>query len=129
MKISTTATLVLAFLASSIAADPDSSAPKPGNTVTVQLANDQSGAWGNADVPADGAKHSIESLYAKTNIAKDGTVSATSTQLVKFQQNTVCKISKKPGVDVTLNSRETWKSLKGGAVVKLQGGTVECKNS
>ncbi|KAF7591412.1 hypothetical protein BBP40_001573 [Aspergillus hancockii] len=128
MKILSTTTLALALLAPAISADP--AGGKAVDTVTVQLANDQSGANAGRTIPADGVKHSIVDLYGKTSVGDNGVVRATSAQLVKFQENTVCKISQKqPAVDVTLNSRQTWKSLQGGATVKLQDATLECRKT
>ncbi|KAF4218282.1 hypothetical protein CNMCM8980_005468 [Aspergillus fumigatiaffinis] len=88
MKISMNIALALAFLTSSISATASAEAP----LVTVQLANDHSGANANVAVRADGVKHTVESLWGKTALARNGVVYASSTQLTAFQQNTACRI-------------------------------------
>ena len=96
-------------------------------TATVQLSNDQTGAWANVDVPEDGSRHSVANLWRNTAVAKGGHVSATSAQFNKFQQNTVCAIwQQHPHVDVTLNAQRSWVSLAGGKVVDLQRATISC---
>ncbi|GIJ87012.1 hypothetical protein Asppvi_005911 [Aspergillus pseudoviridinutans] len=119
MKISSNIALVLAFLTSFISADTP--------VVTVQLANDQSGANADVTVEADGVEHTVESLWGNTAVARDGVVFASSTQLTAFQQNTVCRIFQ-PDVDVTLNAQHTWSWLDGGKVVNLQSASLVCKD-
>jgi hypothetical protein len=120
MKISTNVALALAFLTSSVSATAPS--------VTVQLANDQSGANANVNIRADGAKHRVESLWGHTSVARNGVVYASSTQLTAFQQDTVCKIFG-GGVDVTLTAIHTWSWLEGGKVVNLKDAYIVCKDT
>ncbi|KAH1853786.1 hypothetical protein KXX54_005634 [Aspergillus fumigatus] len=124
MKLSSNIALAVAFLTSSLSATASAEAP----LVTVQLANDQSGANANVAVRADGVKHTVESLWAKTAVARNGIVYASSTQLTAFQQNTACRISQ-PGIDVTLDARHTWSWLDGGRVVDLNGASLVCKDA
>ncbi|KAL3413077.1 hypothetical protein V8F44DRAFT_567771 [Aspergillus fumigatus] len=119
MKLSSNIALAVAFLTSSLSATASAEAP----LVTVQLANDQSGANANVAVRADGVKHTVESLWGKTAVARNGIVYASSTQLTAFQQNTACRISQ-PGIDVTLDARHTWSWLDGGRVVDLNGASL-----
>ncbi|KAG2005303.1 hypothetical protein GB937_008846 [Aspergillus fischeri] len=124
MKLSINIALALAFLTSSFSATASAETP----LVTVQLANDQSGANANVAVRADGVKHTIASLWGKTAVARNGVVYASSTQLTAFQQNTACRIFR-PGIDVTLNARHTWSWLDGGRVVNLDGASLVCKDA
>ncbi|RHZ61982.1 uncharacterized protein CDV56_101782 [Aspergillus thermomutatus] len=124
MKISTNIALVLAFLTTSISANPSAET----RVVTVQLANDQSGANADVTIPANGVKHTIESLWGKTAVAQKGVVYASSAQLTAFQQSTSCRIFG-PGVDVTLNAMHTWSWLSGGKVVDLQAASLVCKDT
>ena len=123
MKLSGLTPFVLAYLATAGLAEPEK---RNANEVTVQLANDQSGANANVDVPADGKKRSIDTLWAHTAVAKNGVVYATSAQLTKFQQDSVCEITGDDHLDVKLNARQTWVSLKGGAVVNLKNAFIVC---
>ncbi|KAJ5769920.1 uncharacterized protein N7511_001971 [Penicillium nucicola] len=122
MKVSGLAVFVLSYLSTAALADPNS-----GQTVTVQLSNDQSGANANAAVPADGQKHSVESIWGHTSVAKDGCIYVSSAQLVAFQQNTVCVLFGE-GDHAILTSRQTWVSLKGGKVVNLKDSWIVCDN-
>lgn len=99
----------------------------PPETVTVQLANDQSGANADVKVPTDGWHYPIQALWGHTAVAVQGVVSASSAQLTQFHQDTVCEIvQEQPSVDATLNSRQTWVSLANGKVVELKYGFISC---
>ncbi|KAF7117629.1 hypothetical protein CNMCM5793_006721 [Aspergillus hiratsukae] len=124
MKISTNIALALAFLTSSISTIASAETP----SVTVQLANDQSGTNANVNIRADGVQHSVESLWGHTSVARNGVVYASSAQLTAFQQDTVCRISG-PGVDVTLTAIHTWSWLQGGKVVNLHEAHIVCKDT
>lgn len=94
---------------------------------TVQLANEQSGANANVDIPTDGNPQSVASLWGKTSVSKDGVVYATSAQLVAFQQETSCVIFQRDRY-AELDASKTWVSLSGGEVVDLNGAFVVCEN-
>jgi hypothetical protein len=114
--------LILAYLATASLAEPER---KNTYEVTVQLANDQSGANANVNVPTDGKERHIEALWGKTAVARNGAVYASSAQLTKFQQDSVCEIYGYR-LDAKLNSRQTWVSLKGGSVVNLKDAYIKC---
>ncbi|KAJ5335295.1 hypothetical protein N7452_007698 [Penicillium brevicompactum] len=122
MKFDLLTSFFLACLTTAALAEPSSYHV---DEVTVQLANDQSGANANVDVPADGKKRSIDSLWGHTAVARKGVVYASSAQLTKFQEDTHCKIFGEH-LDAKLNSRQTWVSLKGGAVVALKDAYIVC---
>lgn len=122
MKTDVIIPLLCALLTTSVSANPVKS-------VTIQLANDQSGANANVKIPADGKERSVEALWGHTSVAQHGVVYATSAQLTAFQQDTVCTISKEPHLDAMLNSRQTWVSLKHGSLVNLKGAFVECQDT
>lgn len=117
MKIPGLAVFVLSYLSTTALADT--------NKVTIQLANDQSGANANVAVPTDGHKRSIKSLWGHTAVAKGGNVYASSAQLVAFQQDTVCEIFG-DNLHAELNARQTWVSLAGGKVINLDHAYVVC---
>ena len=123
MKFDLLTSFFLACLTTAALAEPSN---QHVDEVTVQLANDQSGANANVDVPADGKKRSIDSLWGHTAVARKGVVYATSAQLTKFEEDTVCKIFGKHDLYAKLNSRQTWVSLKGGAVVTLKDAYIVC---
>ncbi|OJJ85383.1 uncharacterized protein ASPGLDRAFT_1345695 [Aspergillus glaucus CBS 516.65] len=121
MKFLSGISLTLGILASGVAALP------PVETVTVQLANEQSGAHANVKIPTDNSPHPISALWGHTAVAAEGVVSASSAQLNQFDQDTVCKIVQAhPHVDATLNARQTWVSLADGKVVELSHGFIVC---
>ncbi|KAJ5296011.1 hypothetical protein PENANT_c001G04635 [Penicillium antarcticum] len=122
MKVPGLAVFVLSYLSTAALANPHHV-----DSVTIQLANDQSGANANVDIPTDGQKRSVESLWGHTSVAKDGVVYASSAQLVAFQQDTVCVIFG-DGDHAQLNARQTWVSLKDGKVVKLDHAYVVCED-
>lgn len=124
MKLTGTTALLLAYLSAATLAD-SSKDGKPA-TATIQLANDHSGANANVAVPENGQKYSIKSLWERTAVAKNGVVSASSAQLVAFQQDTVCKIFGGDHIHVELDARKTWAQLKGGKVVDLDHAFVVC---
>lgn len=124
MQFTNAAALACALLSSISLAAPAEGAWK--TTATIQLANDQSGANANVAVPVDGVKRSVQELWGHTSVAKNGLVFASSTQLVAFQQTTVCTITEEPRVHVTLDAQKTWASF-GGGVVDLCSAYVVCK--
>ena len=120
MKFLSGLSLTLGILASGVAVAAT-------ETVTVQLANDQSGANANVKVPTDNAPHPIGALWAHTSVESGGVVSASSAQFNRFDQDSVCKIvQSNPHVDATLNSRQTWVSLAQGKVVELAHAFIIC---
>lgn len=97
-------------------------------SVTVQLANDQSGANANVDIPADGNQRSVQALWGKTSVSTNGIVSASSAQLNKFQQTTHCRITQNPNVNAELDAQRTWTQLDQGKVVQLTHAFIVCKD-
>ncbi|KAE8375428.1 hypothetical protein BDV26DRAFT_295077 [Aspergillus bertholletiae] len=97
-------------------------------TARVQLANDQSGANADVDIPTDGRLHSVQALWGGTSVSTNGVVSATSAQLVGFQQTTRCTIVEQPNVNAQLNAQATWTQLEGGQLVKLDRAWIWCKD-
>ncbi|KAE8332161.1 hypothetical protein BDV39DRAFT_167411 [Aspergillus sergii] len=97
-------------------------------SVTVQLANDQSGANANVDIPADGNSRSVQALWGKTSVSTNGIVSASSAQLNKFQQTTHCQITQHPNVNAELDAQRTWTQFGQGKVVQLSHAFIVCKD-
>lgn len=126
MKTAAISTLFFTLLTSSLT----SAAPTARtNTITFQLANDQSGAYANVDVPADGVQRTVVSLFGNTAIAQNGIPIATSAMLTAFQQDSTCTLSQNPQLIVTLNAEKTWASLEQGQQVNLQAAYLVCANS
>jgi hypothetical protein len=100
-----TLAVVSALLATAITAAPVTT------TVTVQLANDFTGA--NADVPiiANGSPNAIATLFAGTSIDNDGQILATSAQLTQFVTGTSCVIEAGATVIGTLNTDQMFADL------------------
>lgn len=97
------------------------------DTVTVQLANDKSGANANAKVPADGSNIPVQALWGNTPVSENGIVSASSAQLTKFEQSSECKIvQQSPPVHASLDAKQTWTWLAGGEVVELGHAFISC---
>lgn len=97
------------------------------DTVTVQLANEKSGANANVKVPTDGSKIPVQALWDKTPVSENGIVSASSAQLTKFEQSTECKIVQRhPSVEASLDAKQTWTWLAGGKVVELGRAFISC---
>lgn len=108
-----------------------SASAEPGRTgqkVTIQLANNQSGANVNEAIPADGKKNGVRDYWGHSVLSEGGRIYATSAQLTAFQQSTVC-IIEGSHVDVQLDSRKTWTFLSGGPVVDLSDATVSYRDS
>lgn len=99
-----------------------------GQTVTVQLANDQSGANADKKIPENGKSYLVRNIWGNSVLAQSGGIFATSAQLTAFQQNSVCTI-KGPQVNVELDSRKTWTFLAGGKIVNLWDAFVSCRHS
>lgn len=112
------------FTSSSYAAPQFGAAWKP--SVTVQLANDQSGANADVAIPVDGVKRPVQELWGQTAIAQNGLVFASSAQLTDFDQTVACTFTEGPRLHTTLNAERTWASL-GGSVVDLCSAFVVCK--
>lgn len=108
--------------------------PRSAQTVTVQLANDQSGANANEAIPANGQPYLVETYWGKSVLSQKSGIYATSAQLTAFQQNTVCTIEgyhtpTASHAKVMLDSRRTWVSLAGGPIVNLKDATISCRDS
>lgn len=123
MKFNGLTPFLLAYLATTGLAEPEK---RHASEVTVQLANDQSGANANVHVPVDGKKRPIAALWEKTPLARKGAVYATSAQLTKFQQDSVCVIFGDYHLEAKLTAKQTWVSLKGGSVVNLEDAFIVC---
>jgi hypothetical protein len=95
-------------------------------TVTIQLANDHSGANANKCIPANGKKYPVSSFWGNTALSQYGGLYATSGQLVAFKQNTACTIECPHG-DLGFSARRTWLSFAQGQLVNLQDATVSCE--
>ncbi|GLI76943.1 hypothetical protein PoHVEF18_005225 [Penicillium ochrochloron] len=61
---------------------------RSGQTVTIQLANDQSGANANEAIPADGMKYVVRDYWGHSVLSEGGKIYATSAQLTAFQEST-----------------------------------------
>ncbi|KAJ5888725.1 hypothetical protein N7495_008766 [Penicillium taxi] len=122
MQFSNLATITCVLLSSSGSAAPQ--APWA-TTATVQLSNDKTGASVDVVVPVDGQKYAVQELWGNTAVASEGIVSASSTQLVTFEQTTVCTLTEEPLLQVTLDAKTTWASL--GPVVDLCAAYVSCQ--
>ncbi|RAK96025.1 uncharacterized protein BO80DRAFT_417653 [Aspergillus ibericus CBS 121593] len=116
--------ILVSLLATSVAAGPVVT------TVTIALANDQTGAQGSAAIPADGSEQSIQNLYGNTGVGTSGVVKASSAQLTNFQQTTNCVIKKYGSVLATLTAQRTYADLDGNPnaaqPVDLSGAVVRC---
>jgi hypothetical protein len=125
MKTTAFTTLICTLLATSFS----SAAPtERANTVSFQLANDYTGHYANVNVPADGVKHMVASLFAGTAIDVNGSPIATSAMLTAFQQDTTCTLSQNPALVVTLTAEKTWASLEQGSQINLYSAYLVCKD-
>lgn len=113
------------FSASGLAAPTPQSAW--GTTATIQLANDQSGAYADVAVPVDAVKRPVQELFGQTSIAEDGLVFASSAQLVDFEQTVVCTITDDwPYLSTTLEAEGLYASLGDGRAVDLCAAQIMC---
>ena len=78
----------ISFLAAFVTANP--TAP----TVTLQLANDLSGANANKVILANGQRYTIADLFAQTAVDVDGQILVNSAQLVAHPPHVGCEIAK-----------------------------------
>lgn len=95
-------------------------------TVTVQLANDQSGANADVVIPLDGVRRPVQELWGNTAVASNGLVFASSAQLTDFDQTAVCTFTEKPRLHATLDAEKTWLSF-GKSAVDLCSAFIVCK--
>ncbi|KAJ5587988.1 uncharacterized protein N7459_003753 [Penicillium hispanicum] len=126
MHFTNTAALALAFLSTSVFAAPTPT-PQAGReiTATIQLANEESGAYADVTLPVDGVKRPVQELWGHTAVAQHGLVFASSAQLTAFEQTTVCTFTEEPRLSATVDADKTWTSL-GGSVVELCDAFVTC---
>ncbi|RAH65271.1 uncharacterized protein BO66DRAFT_405727 [Aspergillus aculeatinus CBS 121060] len=100
------------------------------NSVTVSLANDQSGANAGVPIPGDGVTRSIQTLYGGTSVGSSGKVLASSAQLTNFAQWSSCNIVNGGRSIAYLNSQRTFADLDGNpnaaTPVDLSGATITC---
>ena len=120
MQFTNVAALALGFFASSGLA-----APSWAQSVTIQLANEQSGANSNVAVPVDGVKRPVQELWGHTAVAHEGLVFASSAMFTAFQQTTVCTFTEEPRLGATLTAEKTYTSF--GGVRDLCAAYVVCK--
>lgn len=95
--------------------------------MTVQLANDQTGANANVAVPLNDPC-AVDALWAGTSVAsgKWGHVHASSTQLVAFKQTSKCVFWDWEGTVAEVDAQRTWSWLADGKVRDLKGVWVKC---
>ena len=99
-----------------------------GRTVTIQLANDHSGANADRCVPADGKKYPVSAFWGNTALSQNGGIFATNGQLIAYPQNAACNIECPHG-NLGFNARTTWLSLANGQVVNLQDAFITCQEN
>ncbi|KAB8073403.1 hypothetical protein BDV29DRAFT_175505 [Aspergillus leporis] len=96
--------------------------------VVVKLSNDWSGAHAKANVPINGKPYSIESLYGKSDLKKDGGIYATSVELIEFHKDTECVVFQDdPYVRAGIDAEKPWTFLDRGAWVNMNDGIVACR--
>ena len=128
----TTLAVILGLLATSISAAPSmKKARQTFSLVTVQLANDQSGANAAVTIAADGTARSIDDLFGNSAVGSNGAnVFASSAQLTAFQQDTACTITLNGAVIANLNPQQTFVDLDGNpnalTPIDLDGGVLTC---
>ncbi|KAJ5908342.1 hypothetical protein N7495_001024 [Penicillium taxi] len=113
---------------SSVFAAPQAS---PILTATVQLVNRDSGASVNVVIPMDGVEYDVQTLWKNTAVdnAPDGTVFASSAQLVAFKQNTICAFTELSNVKgKSLNAQNTWTEF-ASKPVDMCGSKLTCKST
>ena len=125
IKMKTTFAAVLALYAASILGAP--TAPTfP--SISIQFANDMTGANVDVAVVADGNPNAVATLFAGTSIDNGGEIIATSAQLVNFVQGTSCVIVNFQGTIIAnLNTDKTYADLDGNpnaAVPQVVSGDV-----
>ncbi|RAL15791.1 uncharacterized protein BO97DRAFT_403062 [Aspergillus homomorphus CBS 101889] len=113
-----------------------SAAPAPvdiesrASTVTVSLANDQTGANAGVAIPGDGVSRGIQTLYGGTSVGSGGRVLASSAQLTNFPQWASCIIVNNGATIAYLNPQQTYADLdRDPSAVKpvdLSGGSITC---
>lgn len=91
--------------------------------VGIQLANDQTGATQNADIPATGVDIPLSQFFGNS-------IWASSVQLVRAYPNTECAIKRDGTVLAFLSNEQTYVDLDGnpGAAtpVSLDGAVINC---
>ena len=124
MHFTEIAALALAYLSTSVVAAPTPDATRA-FIATIQLSNEQSGAYADVTIPVDGVKRPVQELWGQTAVASDGFVFASSAQLTAFEQTTVCTFIEEPRLSATLDAEKTWTFL-GEPVVDLCAAYVVC---
>jgi hypothetical protein len=95
-------------------------------TVTVQAANDFTGANADVVVPVNAQPQLVGTLFAGTAVDVNGAIIASSAQLVANFQNVACYIAT-PAAHVELNDRRTFVS-DGGHPIDVSAATITCFN-
>lgn len=134
MQITNTVAMAFTLLASTVFAEEttmnnnDARAMDMGGlSVTVQLANEVSGANSDISVPVDGVPRPVQELWGSTPVSNWGIVEGTSAQLTGFEQEITCTFYGEPGIDTTLNSQQTWASFGEGKVTDLCATFLVCE--
>jgi hypothetical protein len=101
-------------------------------TVTLQLANDFTGANIGKVIPADGSRHQISEFFAGSPVDSNGDILASSAQLTAFPTHVQCAIFKDKLITV-LTPERTYADLDGDSsklsTVSLSGAYIECNGS
>ena len=132
----TVVSLLSLLTASAFAAPSTYPPPAPRDTpvtfATVALSNDQSGAYGTAQIPINGVTILINSAFANTGVAQGGSYTASSASLVGgLANNPLCTILNTAGGSAIgqLNNQKTY--LKFGnpnmlETTSLSSGAIIC---
>ena len=102
-------------------------------SVTLQLANDLSGANNNQVILADGTTHAIADLFAGTSVDVNGQIYVSSAQLTAFPTHVQCAIFKAQSLVTVLTQDKTFADLDGNpnalTLVELDNAWVSCYGS
>jgi hypothetical protein len=99
-------------------------------TVTLQLANDLSGANNDQVILADGSTYAISDLFSGTSVDVNGQILVTSAQLVAFPTFVQCAIFEAQSLVTVLTQDHTFADLDGNSAttipVELNNAWVSC---
>jgi len=127
-----TLSLVFALFAASISAAPAASSKRDFPAITIQFANDMSGANADATLVANGTPNSVAHLFAGSSIDNGGEIIATSSQLVNFIQGLSCVVTGYQGtVIASLSTDKTFADLDGNPNAAIptvvSGDSITCE--
>lgn len=126
------ATTLLALFSTSLAAPSTSIAERDVTFATIALSNDQTGAYGSAQIPINGVTILINSAFANTGITQGGAFTASSASLVGgLANNPSCTIVGVVGGNVLgqLNAQKTYAKFGNPNMletVSLKTGAITC---